>query len=327
MPLSVALTHRTTYRYDRAVTLGPQTIRLRPAPHARTPVLSYALRVEPQAAFHQLAAGPAGQSPRPRGVPRARHAFRRHGRSRRRHGDDQSVRLLPRAGGRDLAVQLRPGARAGAGAVPPAGAGGAAAAGAARPGAARRAAHRGHAGGAQPHGAEPRRLHRPHGARRLDAGGDAGGGQGLLPRLGLAAGAVAAPARLRGALRLRLPDPARRRREAAGRAGRPDRRLHRPARLGGGLSAGRRLGRPRRHLGTADRRGPHPARRHARPAVRRADHRPGRAMRDRVRLRHAADAHARDAARHQAVHARRSGRTSWRWARRWTGRSPPATCG
>jgi uncharacterized protein (DUF2126 family)/transglutaminase-like putative cysteine protease len=51
MPTHVALRHRTHYRYDRPVTLGPQIVRLRPAPHARTRILSYSLRVTPEKHF------------------------------------------------------------------------------------------------------------------------------------------------------------------------------------------------------------------------------------------------------------------------------------
>lgn len=47
MAIHVALNHITHYRYDRRVALSPQVVRLRPAPHCRTPILSYSLTISP----------------------------------------------------------------------------------------------------------------------------------------------------------------------------------------------------------------------------------------------------------------------------------------
>ncbi|WP_028231228.1 transglutaminase family protein [Paraburkholderia mimosarum] len=47
MSIRVALNHVTQYHYDRLVKLAPHVVRLRPAPHCRTPILSYSMRVEP----------------------------------------------------------------------------------------------------------------------------------------------------------------------------------------------------------------------------------------------------------------------------------------
>lgn len=51
MSILVGLRHTTTYNYDRRIALGPQLVRLRPAPHCRTPIVSYSLQIAPAKYF------------------------------------------------------------------------------------------------------------------------------------------------------------------------------------------------------------------------------------------------------------------------------------
>jgi len=51
MTIRVGLHHKTHYRYDRLIAISPQIVRLRPAPHTRTPILSYSLKIQPKTHF------------------------------------------------------------------------------------------------------------------------------------------------------------------------------------------------------------------------------------------------------------------------------------
>jgi uncharacterized protein (DUF2126 family)/transglutaminase-like putative cysteine protease len=60
MGIKVSIEHRTTYTFDRRVSLGPHSVRLRPAPHCRTPVEAYSMTVVPEEHFLNWQQDPFG---------------------------------------------------------------------------------------------------------------------------------------------------------------------------------------------------------------------------------------------------------------------------
>ena len=282
----------------------------RPRPAGRTPAAGAALPYphpvaldagRARAALPELAAGPAIELARATGVPGAHARVAHRDRPGRRDGGVQPVRLLPRAARRAYSVRIRPRAAPRARAVSRVHRGDAGLRQAAGGRAARADADDRLPGRAEPAPAGGDRLPDPHGAGRADARADAGQRLGLVPRLGMAAGAAAAPPRAGRTLRVGLPDPARARREVARRPLGRRSRLHRSACLVRGLSAGRRLGRPGPDLGPARRRGPRAGRLHARALVGGAGQRPGRTRAMHVHPHDDRAARLRGAARHQAV--------------------------
>jgi len=60
MSIRIAINHKTTYTYDRLVSLSPHVFRLRPAVHSRTPIEAYSFKVSPKEHFINWQQDPFG---------------------------------------------------------------------------------------------------------------------------------------------------------------------------------------------------------------------------------------------------------------------------
>ncbi|MBT2162813.1 transglutaminase family protein [Zobellia barbeyronii] len=60
MALKVSISHKTTYKYDRRINLSPHIFRLRPAPHSRTPIEAYSIKIKPDNHFFNWQQDPFG---------------------------------------------------------------------------------------------------------------------------------------------------------------------------------------------------------------------------------------------------------------------------
>ena len=100
MSVLVGLQHVTRYQYDRPVALGPQVIRLRPAPHTRTAIRSYSLKVTPAQHFVNWQQDPQRQLARALRISGKTTEFSIEVDLLADMSVDQSVRLLRRAGAR-----------------------------------------------------------------------------------------------------------------------------------------------------------------------------------------------------------------------------------
>ena len=60
MALKVVISHKTKYTYDRPVKLSPHIFRLRPAPHSRTPIEAYSIKIKPENHFFNWQQDPFG---------------------------------------------------------------------------------------------------------------------------------------------------------------------------------------------------------------------------------------------------------------------------